>query len=360
MSSIKAIYEKLNQFVEETAVAVATIVQVKGSVPREIGAKMIIHPWGQHYGTVGGGCGEGEVIRAGLEVIETAVPRIVKVDLTDPISLESTGVCGGVMEVYVERWQNSDKPLIEQLLMPFEDTQSTALVTVIKATGEQASTLGEQSVVTLYRDGDGIYGQLGFEFLSDIHQCLAERKSQVLCYEKANGQIQLFVEVQCRPPTLIIVGAGHIALPLAQLGKLVDFEVVVLDDRPMYANKQRFPMADRVLAKPLKETLRDWPIDQDTYIVLVTRGHSHDVECLLEVLDSPARYLGMIGSKRRIKAVFELLSQEQAIDPTKFERVHAPIGLDIGGKTPEEIAISIMAEIINVYRGGRIQRSALS
>ena len=113
-------------------------------------------------------------------------------------------------------------------------------------------------------------------------------------------------------------------------------------------------MADRVLAQPLRETLRNWPIDVDTYIVLVTRGHSHDVECLLEILDSPARYIGMIGSKRRIKSVFELLENGQGIDPAKFERVYAPIGLDLGAENPVEIAVSIIAEIINVYRGGRV------
>jgi xanthine dehydrogenase accessory factor len=112
-------------------------------------------------------------------------------------------------------------------------------------------------------------------------------------------------------------------------------------------------MADEVLAQPFQETLRNWPIDADTFIMLVTRGHSHDVECLLEVIDSPARYIGMIGSKRRVKAVFELLEKEQGLDPAKLERVYAPIGLDIGAETPAEIAVSVAAEIINIYRGGR-------
>jgi xanthine dehydrogenase accessory factor len=152
---------------------------------------------------------------------------------------------------------------------------------------------------------------------------------------------------------LLIVGAGHVALPLAQLGKLIDFDVIVLDDRPRYANPERFPMADQVLARPFRETLREWPIDNDTYIVLVTRGHTHDVDALLEVIDSPARYIGMIGSKRRIKGVFALLEKEQGLDPAKFDRVYAPIGLDIGAENPAEIAVSIIAEIVNVYRGGR-------
>ncbi|GIK36793.1 MAG: sulfurylase small subunit, molybdopterin cytosine dinucleotide biosynthesis [Chloroflexota bacterium] len=104
MESAKALYQKLNQLTVETPVAVATIIRVRGSVPRELGTKMIIHPLGQHYGTVGGGCGEADVIRAGLDVIETGQPRLVEVDLTEDISMQSLGVCGGIMDVYVERW----------------------------------------------------------------------------------------------------------------------------------------------------------------------------------------------------------------------------------------------------------------
>jgi xanthine dehydrogenase accessory factor len=104
MESVKTLYQKLNQLTSETPVAVATIIRVRGSVPRELGTKMIIHPLGQHYGTIGGGCGEADVIRAGLDVIETGQPRLVEVDLTEDISMQSLGVCGGIMDVYVERW----------------------------------------------------------------------------------------------------------------------------------------------------------------------------------------------------------------------------------------------------------------
>ncbi len=246
-------------------------------------------------------------------------------------------------------------PLLDDLVASIEANQSVALVTVVKATGNYARVLGKKALIWLDKApvGDLSLGDMTSQILEDASQCLSVRKPQLLTYEHNAGTIEVFVEVQRRPPTLIIVGAGHVALPLAQLGKIVDFEVVVLDDRPRYANKDRFPMADQVLAQPFRETLRNWPINNDTYIVLVTRGHSHDVECLLEVLDSPARYIGMIGSKRRVRAVFELLGREQGIDPAKFDRVYAPIGLDIGAEGPAEIAVGIMAEIIKVYRSGR-------
>ncbi len=246
-------------------------------------------------------------------------------------------------------------PLLDDLIAALEANQAVALLTVIKATGNYARALGQRALVWLDKEpaGDLALGPLAACVLKEAGQSLAIRQSQILTYKEADGTVEVFVEVQRHRPTLIIVGAGHVALPLAQLGKMIDFKVVVLDDRPRYANQQRFPMADRVLAQPFQKTLRHWPFDDDTYIVLVTRGHSHDVECLLEILDSPICYIGMIGSKRRVRAVFELLEKERGVDSAKLNRIYAPIGLDIGAKSPVEIGISIMAEIINVYRGGR-------
>ncbi|MBN1217946.1 MAG: XdhC family protein [Anaerolineae bacterium] len=249
----------------------------------------------------------------------------------------------------------NERNLLDELIASVEADRPVALITVVKAKGRFAPVLGQRMLIWPDKDSTGspTLGQLEPEVLADAHQALADRRSRLFSYEEQDGSVEVFVEVLRRSPTLIIVGAGHVALPLAQLGKLIDFEVVVLDDRPHFANQQRFPMANQVLAQPLAETLRHWTINSDTYLVLVTRGHTHDVECLLEVIDSPARYIGMIGSKRRVKAVFDLLTREKDLDPAKFDRVYAPIGLDIGAESPAEIAISIIAEIINVYRGGR-------
>lgn len=246
-------------------------------------------------------------------------------------------------------------PLLAALLESIEQGKPVALATVVVATGAFAEAQGKHTVVWLDQppQGDLGLGSLNQEVYRDIAACLSQRRPQMLAYKKEEGTAEIFVEVQRRPPTLLIVGAGHIARPLAQLGKLLNFYVVVLDDRPQYANKRRFPMADEVLAKPFQTTLREWPIDADTYIVLVTRGHSHDVDSLLEVIDSEASYIGMLGSKRRVRAVFELLEREKGIDPDRLRRVYAPIGLDLGAETPEEISISIIAEIVKIYRGGR-------
>ena len=245
--------------------------------------------------------------------------------------------------------------VLVELLKSIDEHRAVAMVTVVKAGGEYAAALGRRALVWLDRDplGSLNLGALEAPALADATKALTQRRPEMLTY--LDDEIELFVEVQRRPPTLIVVGAGHVAQPLARLGKLIDFEVVVIDDRPQYANPERFPQADRVLAASFRPSLRDWPIDSDTFIVLVTRGHSHDVECLLEVIDSPARYIGMIGSKRRVRAVFDLLEQEKGISREKFDRVYAPIGLDIGAESPAEIGVSIVAEIIKIHRGGRAE-----
>ncbi len=248
-----------------------------------------------------------------------------------------------------------DADLLDSLIAATEANQSVGLVTVVRAEGVYREAVGSRILVGLEREPVGRLnlGQLESKIIANARKALSAHRTQLFTYQEEESLVEIFVEVLRRPPTLIIVGAGHIALPLARLGKMIDFAVVVLDDRPRFANTERFPMADQVLAQPLQDTLRNWPIDQDTFIVLVTRGHTHDVACLLEIIDSPARYIGMIGSKRRIKSVFELLEKEQGINPAKFDRVYAPIGLDIGAENPVEIAVSIIAEIINVQRGGR-------
>jgi len=167
----------------------------------------------------------------------------------------------------------------------------------------------------------------------------------------ANNWLEVFVEPFLPRPELLIAGAGHIAAPLASIAHLMNYSVSVTDDRPSFANRERFPDAKRLLVGDIEETLRNYPITPRTYIVLVTRAHAHDVQGLRAIIDSPAAYIGMIGSQRRVWAVFKLL-HEEGVPVEKLLRVRAPIGLDLGGSTPEEIALCIMAEITLLRHGG--------
>jgi xanthine dehydrogenase accessory factor len=150
-----------------------------------------------------------------------------------------------------------------------------------------------------------------------------------------------------------VVGAGHIAVPLVEMAKVLDFHVTVIDDRLLYANRERFPKADEVLVGDMAQTLKEMTITPSCYIVLITRGHAYDEPCLREIIHSEAKYIGMIGSKRRIKACFQRFRDEEKIAEEVIERVYAPVGLDIATETPAEIALAILGEVIKVRRGGR-------
>ncbi len=243
--------------------------------------------------------------------------------------------------------------LIQALRSSLSAGEPVALVTVIAAPQGREAWLGRKSVLWLDRDPQGNLdlGLLTAGVLAAARKALEKGERRVLTFESEAGPLEVFVESQQRPPTLLIVGAGHVAQPLAQLGALCGFRVCVLDDRARFATRDRFPTAAEIIVEAYAGGVDNFPLDKDSYVVLVTRGHSHDVHALLQIIDRPTAYIGMIGSKRRIRAVFQLLA-EQGVPGEKLAAVHSPIGLDIGAETPAEIAVAIMAEIIQTRRGG--------
>jgi xanthine dehydrogenase accessory factor len=184
---------------------------------------------------------------------------------------------------------------------------------------------------------------------------LSDHAAEALKSEKRrlvelDGGEQVFLDVMTSGAHLLICGAGHIALPLARFAGDLGFQVTVLDDRPDFANQERFPGCT-VLAENFGKALDIMTLDQDDYVVVITRGHEHDVDCLTRVLNKPVKYVGMIGSRRRVRFVFEWL-ESQGIPREQLDRVFSPIGLSIGAESPEEIALSIAAELVLVRREG--------
>jgi xanthine dehydrogenase accessory factor len=193
--------------------------------------------------------------------------------------------------------------------------------------------------------------ELQARLIHSAREVLNKRKSEKKTLESSQGILNVFFEVSLPDETLLIVGAGHIASPLCEMAKLVGFRVVIADDREDYANSQRFPQADHILAGPFVEIMRNFSFNYHTYVVLVTRGHLYDTDCLREILGKPVAYIGMIGSKRRLEGVSRLLEKE-GYEKSQLAQVHGPIGLPIRAQTPEEIAVSIISEVISVrYQG---------
>ncbi len=355
-------------------VAMATIVKRKGSVPREVGAKMLVHRGGAISGTVGGGCGEAEVWRSALNVIDTKRPTTVQVDLTEEIAMESQGVCGGIFDVFVQPWHTNLLPgqptmqdFASAINAALEGERAVVLASIIAAGGAWRPCIGQQMLV---HENSETLGTLMLPYAPESYalhlneaaqKAIATGKPHIenvgttlavaQSAESANAWAEIFIEPFVPNPVLLIAGAGHIAAPLASLAHLMNFSVSVTDDRASFASRERFPTAKQLLVGDIESTLKNYPITPRTHIVLVTRAHAHDVQGLRAIIDSPAAYIGMIGSQRRVWAVFKLL-HEEGVSAEKLARVRAPIGLDLGGSTPEEIALCIMAEIIKLRHGG--------
>ncbi len=369
MSETSEFYAAVDRsFQAGETVAVGSVVRTRGSTPRRVGARMLIRADGSTRGTIGGGCGEAEVWRTGLQVIADGEPRRVIVDLTQDISMLSEGVCGGILEVLVEAWSPTPGPeatnwlarptgepieLVGALRAHLAVQEPVLVATVVERTDGGTPQLAR---VLLPPDGEPV-GDLAWPALQrqvvrDAPDLLQTGASETREYNLEDGRAAVFFDVLQPQPMLIVVGAGHIAVPLARVGSLLDFTVVVLDDRPALADPARFPTADRVIADDFEAALDSLPMTPSTYVVLVTRGHTHDVRSLRRLLGRPTGYVGMIGSRRRVFAVFKLLHDE-GVAIEDLLRVHAPIGLDLEAETPAEIAVSIGAELMKVRRGGR-------
>ncbi len=296
----------------------ATVVNVKGSVPREVGAMMFLCADGSLVGTIGGGVGEASVIEQAKQVFVTGAKKRVDIDLSGHPEQIKQGICGGMMQVWLERWQ-----------------------------GERAIALAND-IVGLLQTGQSA---------SLLIASAPDRAPYLTTLHTPHPTPHAFTIPLLPPPILLIIGAGHVAVPLAQMAHLLEFQVIVQDDRPEFANTQRFPEAT-VLAQPVDTAVATLNERPQLYVALVTRSYQHDMAALKALLPRSPHYIGMIGSQKRVKTVLQALRQESlsGMDAVsiacQLEAVYAPIGLDLGALTPAEIAVSICAELITVYRGG--------
>ena len=311
MTNERAFYQQLKDKLEQEPVVLATIVKITGSAPRKVGAKMVICQDKSIIGTIGGGAGEGKVIEQALSVLETGNKQLVEIDLTGASGRDIQGVCGGKVQVWLEWMGENAIVLVEQILNLFAAGKVGKLVTPLLAAQQPF----------LIEDGDRTLPP------------------------------DYFVEIIQPPPLLLIVGGGHVAVALAKVANLAGFQVAVHDDRPEFVTSQRFPNA-LLFPVPITEAL-DWLTGSQIYIALVTRGYQQDLIAMQTILERPIayKYIGAIGSQKRIRMICQAL-QQKGILVERLNQFYAPIGLDIGALTPEEIAVSISAELIKVRRGG--------
>ena len=338
---MRDVLEKIDAWrLAEDEYAVSTVVKTWGSAPRPVGSKLVATRKGGVAGSVSAGCVEGAVIDESREVMKTGVPRLLTFGVADEDAWQVGLACGGTIQVFVEPG-SAFEGVYEQIKRHLEEREPFAVVSVLEGMPER---LNRKLVVLEDGSTEGdleIPGQeenlvrLALEFLAGENGGTTELE---------DGTV-LFVEVYPQPPKLIIVGAVHFAEPLVAIANTIGFDTIVVDPRRAFANRERFPDANQVLQQWPQEALPDIKLSSSTYIVVLTHDPKVDDPALQIALKSGARYIGALGSRRTNRKRIERLTKA-GLSQEQIARLHAPIGLDIGGRSPGEIAVSIMAEII--------------
>ena len=354
---IEDVFEKAIDILEQGGqAAMSTIIASKGSLPMSEKSKMLVTPEGQIIGTVGGGCLEADVWAEARQVMEAGKSSIQKFVLTEKYAGESGLNCGGIVEILTEPLPAQGSDLFRAILDLKDTGHRGTLITVLS----DHPQFPEGQRKLLLRDDGSTFGSLGDTALEAfvVHKGQAVLQGEefaVLDYElKDSTTLKLFMEPVLPTPTVYVFGGGHVSFFVVRAAKLAGFKVKVIDDRPAFANSERFPEADDTIIMELDQVKDAFDFGQDDYVILVTRGHQHDQRILEQIYDCPARYIGMIGSKSKISKMWKRL-ETKGIERKYLDRVHAPIGLNIGADSPEEISISVVAELIRERREGKVQ-----
>ena len=345
--------EATNQINEKHPLVIATVVRTKGSTPQKPGAKLLVRNDGSGVGTLGGGCVEGDIWYAAKQLMKNrGSAEAIGYELNEEIAAQDGLVCGGTMFFLVDPiYEKGQEALfLDEINSAYLGGEPVALASLVKTTPDIDSKLGGKLLI---RSDGSVEGTLGADNLNSEAikygiELMAYGNSK---YVRSETGAEYFVEGYTTPPRIILCGGGHVSRAIYTFAVNLGFNLTVIDDREEFANKTRFPLANVVVAESSAEGFRSIEINKNTFIVIATRGHRYDHVSLEAALNTSASYIGLLGSKRKTILIYEeLLSKGVSID--RIKDVRAPIGLDINARTPEEIAISIMAEILMIRNGG--------
>ena len=335
----------------EKRVAMATLVGTRGTSPKREGAKMWVGEEGRILGSVTiGGCVDAWVIADAEKALASSKPRLLQVDLGDEDAWEMGLSCAGSLDVLIEPFDltQPNNNLVETyrtVRTAIEKGKTAAIVTPLK---------DSDSRLLLIEDGESS-GTLGNTDLDNEARKLAPelmRKRRSATIPVGDPAVELFFEVHGPPPTLIVFGAGHLSMPLVTLAHDLGLKTIVVDGRPRFATRERFPDADELLIGIPSEIAESLSYNSSTFVVLTAHDYKYDLPVLKVVLPAGAAYVGLLGSKRRGRSIKEFLN-EGGMDQSLLDRLHVPTGLDIGADTAQEIALSILAEAVAVKAGRR-------
>jgi xanthine dehydrogenase accessory factor len=351
---MKEVIEEAVRLVQDNQPCVlSTVVRTKGSTPQKPGAKLLVRKDGSGVGTLGGGCVEGDIWFAAKEILRRkGGPEYRDYLLNEDIAARDGLVCGGTMYFFIEPlWDSTEfLPVGEEMLGAYKSGTPVSVATLVNV----GSGRGSMGAKIILREDGSTFGSLGDAELDNLALDAARRVADMGTNEHiltANGS-EVYAEGFTTPPTLVLMGGGHVAKATYALARILGYRVYIVDDRPEFANMERFPDAEGTIVVPdYTQGLDQIPINANTFIVVATRGHWFDDLALEAAVRTPAKYVGLLGSRRKTILIYQRLVQ-LAVPPERLKAVHAPVGLDIGALTPEELAVSIMSEIVMFRHGG--------
>ena len=354
---MKDIYLKIIELIEKSRFSVlVTIIRQAGPSPRGVGTKCLIMEDGSLIGTIGGGILEARTLKEALNVFDSGLPFRLSFSLKGSDVADTDMLCGGDVEVFLE------------LISPKNPNALSIFHEVIKVTqkggvGLMATVIdpdrwhhGEVPKMFVGRDGHQTGFLQGIQGVKDVlltkmDQILKSRQPVTLPIQDDSGnQVEVFVEPVVSNTVLYVFGGGHVSKQIVPLASRVGFQVVVIDDRREFADTKNFPDAWEVHQFPFEGVMDKLPVDESSFLIIVTRGHMNDKIVLSQALRTKAMYIGMIGSRQKRKIIYETLLEE-GFTQEDLSKVSSPIGIDIGAETPEEIGVSIVAELIKVKAG---------
>lgn len=341
---MKSVYDDIVKALsDKESVVAVTIFNKSGSAPRDAGAKMMVRSDGSITGTIGGGKLEGEAIRLSAEVFKTKTPAAVAFNLSGADASDMNMICGGSGEFLIDYINAGDPVNLELYNSIIDVINMRSKAWLITGIGTGDHNKGEKQQCLVKQDHT-IVGK--FESDAVFLTKLIQGPARISIHSEVQNDRRILVEPVINPSTVYIFGAGHVSRQIAPVAELVGFRTVVIDDRAEYANSSRFPSSEIVLLKSFDDPLPDFTFDEGSYLVIVTRGHLYDKTVLQQIIRKPVPYIGMIGSRSKRDTLYRNLSKEFGYGDEDFARVHSPIGLDIKAESPEEIAVSIVAELI--------------
>ncbi|MXX53517.1 MAG: hypothetical protein F4Z35_06195 [Dehalococcoidia bacterium] len=346
-------HEAVNLLQNEQQLVMATVIRTKGSTPQKPGAKLLVRSDGSGVGTLGGGCVEGDIWYAASQLMRRGGDaQYREYELNEDLAAQDGLVCGGTMFFLIDPVYQPNQYLdyAKEIDAAYEGGPSVALASLIKSAPGKSLPVGAKLFIREDGSTEGSLGDSGLDrdAVKRAHGLMAMGRNE---YAIAEDGTEYFIEAYTTPPQLVICGGGHVSFALAAHAKPLGFRLFITDDREEFANPERFPDADIIVAKKPEDALDELPINANTFIVVATRGHRFDNVALAAAAATPARYVGLMGSKRKTILIYEDLVR-MGLDEQRLRDIRSPIGLDIRARTPEEIAVSIMGEVLMFRLGG--------